>query len=158
MDDKNSADRGINKKRNIVIVAGAVVLLAVFVPSVLFFILSGSRKTEDPSSDKTLEEPVLPAYIEIPPLLINLNSPTGTRYLRLRLQLELESQADVPLAETAKPRIVDALQTYLRQVNAEELRGAAGTQKLQTDLLGLVSSVEHHFTVKHVLIQEMLVQ
>jgi len=54
------------------------------------------------------------------------------------------------------PRIVDALQTYLRQLSPDDLRGAAGTQKLQTDLFGVVNVIDHHLPVKDILIQILI--
>lgn len=136
----------------------AFVLIAVIAACLYLFVFSGN----DPEAEQKkaeIEDVVLPpAYVEVPPLMVNLNNASGTRYLRLRLQLELVSQTDVPAVEAAMPRIVDGLQTYLRQLSADDLRGAAGTQRLQTELHGLVSSIDHHLNVKDILIQEMLIQ
>ena len=159
MNDIASAAPEKKGNRKVFLVGGLAIVLVVAIATGLYVFMFSGKDAQVEQEKAAIEEIVSPpAYVEIPPLMINLNSTTGTGYLRLRLQLELGSQEDLPLAQAAMPRIVDKLQTYLRQLEADDLRGAAGTQKLQTELLGLVSSVDHHMTIKDILIQEMLVQ
>lgn len=159
MKDIASAAPEKKNNRKVFLVSGLVLVLVVVVAVSLYIFMFSGKGVEADQQKAEIEEVALPpAYVEIPPLMVNLNPSTGTGYLRLRLQLELGSQEDLPLAAVAMPRIVDRLQTYLRQLSADDLRGAAGTQKLQMELLGLVSSIDHHMTVKDILIQEMLIQ
>ncbi len=143
-------------KKKLMIIAVASVLLVAAIGGGAFVFLTGEK--EAPVEKEEVVEAGPPAFVEIPPMMVNLNSSSGPRYLRLRLLLELENAESVPAAEIVLPRIVDALQTYLRQLNPDELNGSAGPQKLQAELIGVVNSIDHHLPVTGILVQELLVQ
>ena len=67
---------------------------------------------------------------------MNLNS-QGRRssFLKISLSLELSDPADIPRIESVLPRIVDAFQTYLRELRPEDLRGSAGLYRLRRGCL-----------------------
>jgi flagellar FliL protein len=98
-------------------------------------------------------------FLEIPNLIVNLNSPEGQqRYLRLSVQLELASEADKHAVETVMPRVVDQFQTYLRELRVKDLRGSQGIYRLQMELLARVNAAAYPVEVKDVLFQEILIQ
>ncbi len=98
-------------------------------------------------------------FIEIPTMLVNLSSNDGTpRYLRLTVQLELNSSADYAAVEAVIPRVVDQFQTYLRELRVKDLRGSAGIYRLQMELLWRVNQAAAPVKVKDVLFQEILIQ
>lgn len=99
------------------------------------------------------------AFIEIPTMIVNLNSPEGSpRYLRLTVQLELEDPADKPAVEAVIPRVVDQFQTYLRELRVKDLRGSSGIYRLQMELLWRVNQAAAPAKIKDVLFQEILIQ
>lgn len=79
-------------------------------------------------------------------------------YLKLVVELELESEKDKAAIEDLKPRIVDNFQTYLRELRLDDLRGSAGLYRLREELLFRVNDAVHPIKVKDVLFQQMLVQ
>jgi flagellar FliL protein len=98
-------------------------------------------------------------FLEIPTMIVNLNSPDGTpRYLRLRVQLEMENSSDKAAVEAVIPRVVDQFQTYLRELRVRDLRGSAGIYRLQMELLWRVNQAAYPTEVKDVLFQEILIQ
>lgn len=98
-------------------------------------------------------------FLEIPPMIVNLSSEDGTpRYLRLSVQLELESQEDLHAVEGVMPRVIDQFQTYLRELRVKDLRGSAGIYRLQMELLWRVNQAAAPVEVKDVLFQEILIQ
>lgn len=98
-------------------------------------------------------------FLEIPNMLVNLASSDGQpRYLRLSLQLELESAEDMHAVEAVMPRVVDQFQTYLRELRVKDLRGSAGMYRLQMELLSRVNAAAYPVEVKDVLFQEILIQ
>ncbi|MCB9982308.1 MAG: flagellar basal body-associated FliL family protein [Rhodospirillales bacterium] len=98
-------------------------------------------------------------FIEIPTMLVNLSSNDGTpRYLRLTVQLELQSPGDYGAVEAVIPRVVDQFQTYLRELRVKDLRGSAGIYRLQMELLWRVNQAAAPVKVKDVLFQEILIQ
>lgn len=99
------------------------------------------------------------AFLEIPTMIVNLNSPDGNpRYLRLSVQLELMNAGDKAAVEAVIPRVVDQFQTYLRELRVKDLRGSAGIYRLQMELLWRVNQAAAPIEVKDVLFQEILIQ
>lgn len=98
-------------------------------------------------------------FLKIPDMVVNLNSDDGTpRYLRLSVQLELKSSADMEAVEEVMPRVVDQFQTYLRELRIKDLRGSAGIYRLQIELLARVNQAAYPVEVQDVLFQEVLIQ
>ena len=98
-------------------------------------------------------------FLEIPNMIVNLSAEGGdTRYLRLSVQLELESQGDMMAVEAVMPRVVDQFQTYLRELRVRDLRGSQGIYRLQMELLSRVNAAAYPIEVKDVLFQEILIQ
>jgi flagellar FliL protein len=98
-------------------------------------------------------------FLKIPDMIVNLNSEDGTpRYLRLSVQLEFKSAADMAEVEKVLPRVVDQFQTYLRELRVRDLRGSAGIYRLQAELLARVNQAAYPVEVQDVLFQEILIQ
>ena len=99
------------------------------------------------------------AFLQIPNMVVNLNSDTGEqRYLRLSIQLELKSAEDMEKVKAVLPRVVDQFQTYLRELRLSDLRGSKGIYRLQMELLARVNQAAAPVQVKDVLFQEILIQ
>ena len=98
-------------------------------------------------------------FLEIPNIIVNLNTEDGQpRYLRLSVQLELNSSKDKKEVEAILPRVIDQFQTYLRELRVKDLRGTAGIYRLQIELLSRVNAAAYPVEVKDVLFQEILIQ
>lgn len=110
----------------------------------------GGKKGEEGAGD---------AFLEIPPMIVNLNSEDGTpRYLRLSVQLELYDPYDSAEVQGVMPRVIDQFQTYLRELRVKDLRGSSGIYRLQTELLWRVNQAAAPVKIKDVLFQEILIQ
>jgi flagellar FliL protein len=100
-----------------------------------------------------------PAFLAIPDMIVNLSSTDSQpRYLRLKVQLEMGSEADMVAVQAVLPRVVDQFQTYLRELRVKDLRGSAGIYRLQMELLSRVNAAAYPVVVKDVLFQEILIQ
>jgi flagellar FliL protein len=98
-------------------------------------------------------------FLPMPDIIVNLSTQGGQpRYLRLRVQLEMESQSDLEAVKAVMPRVVDQFQTYLRELREKDLRGSAGIYRLQIELLARVNAAAYPVEVKDVLFQEILIQ
>lgn len=98
------------------------------------------------------------AFFALPDFIVNLSSAGGSRFLKLRVQLELKDEADLAAIEAITPRVIDQFQTYLREMRVEDLRGSAGIYRLRQELLYRVNIAAHPVKVTDVLFQEMLIQ
>lgn len=104
-------------------------------------------------------DPLAIVFVDMPDLIVNLQSDTPRmRFLKLRVSLEVAGE---PTAETVRqlmPRVMDSFQSYLRALTVEEVRGAAGMQRLKEELIARVNLALEPTQVSAVLLKEMLVQ
>lgn len=98
------------------------------------------------------------AFFPLPDLIVNLSSNSGSRFLKMKVQLEIEDATKLPEIEAVTPRVIDQFQTYLREMRVEDLRGSAGIYRLRQELLYRVNIAAHPVKVTDVLFQEMLIQ
>ncbi len=104
-------------------------------------------------------DPSLLVFHELEEMIVNLNS-TGKqkRYLKLKVQLELEDEEMASSVTGLIPRVIDQFQVYLREVRPEDLQGAAGLYRLKEELLIRINTSIQPLKVNDVLIKEFIVQ
>lgn len=96
-------------------------------------------------------------FYELPEMLVNINSEDGeTKYLKLKLVLELEDEALIETLDARLPRVVDQYQTFLRELRVEDLSGSAGMYRLRHELLRRVNLAVAPAQVNNVLVDEIL--
>ena len=104
-------------------------------------------------------KPVPPSYVDIPEMVANLNSNSHKpSYVKLSARVEVPKPEDVEKVKAALPRLQDMMQTYLREMRPEELRGSAGTYRLREELLVRANTAVAPAKVSDVLFTQMLVQ
>ena len=150
-------------KKILMFVVAPVLLLAIG-GGVYFFLLAGG---EDPGAAAEKEatakaEAAKPVFFEVPDILVNVASNAGKPvFLKLAVSLELEEgsgeEATAQL-EPVMPRVVDQLQTYLRELRIEDLSGSAAMFRLKEELLRRVNLAADPIKVKSVLFREMIIQ
>lgn len=148
----------------ILMIAGPLLLIGLVVGALFFFgILGGSEepKAEEPKPVETLAEQMHDVFTyNLPSMLINLRT-TGRRtsFLKVTIVLEVKGSEEVKNElELLKPRFVDQFQTYLRELEVDDLQGSAGMQRLKEELLDRVNAVAAPIKVQNVLFAEFLVQ
>ena len=92
-------------------------------------------------------------------MVVNLNT-SGRRQsvLKIKVALELASQADLVRVQAVIPRVVDNFQTYLRELRVDDLNGSAGLYRLREELLTRVNVAVQPAKVNAILFKEMLIQ
>ncbi len=98
------------------------------------------------------------AFLDIPDIIVNLQSDDQPHFLRLKVKLELKNEKDLAAVETVVPRVIDQFQTFLREMRMQDLRGTAGIYRLRQELLYRVNIASKPVVVQDVLFQEILVQ
>lgn len=100
-----------------------------------------------------------PQFMEIPDLIVNLNSTSSQpRFLKLRVQIEVKNPQDLAAVQAVAPRVIDHFQTYLRELRVQDLKGSAGIYKLRQELVRRVNAAAYPVAIKDVLFQEILIQ
>ncbi len=165
----------------VLIIVGVLVLVGAIVGGLFAFGVIGGKKHPAATDDAAASDSATPGgegkaaeaekkedkkekagksvFYDLGEIMVNISG-DGRRqtYLRLVVQLELESEADKAAIENLKPRIIDNFQTYLRELRLDDLRGSAGLYRLREELLFRVADAVHPIKVKDVLFQQMLVQ
>jgi len=110
-------------------------------------------------SEDTAQPPKV-AFLELPDVVVNLANPGGDRaqYLRVKIVLELPDAAMTPQIQPLMPRVMDAFQTYVREMRATDLDGSAGLYRLREELTRRINAAVEPARVNAVLFKELLVQ
>lgn len=152
-------------KKKLLMLAGSGILLVAGSLGGLFFTgmldgvlgsATGSGAAGSETAEATRPDPV---FYELPDIVVSLN--TGerkSRFLKVRVNLELNTMEDVPQIERVMPRIMDHFQVYLRELRLEDINGSAGTFRLREELLKRVSASASPAQVTDVLFVEMITQ
>ena len=149
------------KKFLLIAGASALVLVLGLGAGAYFFFFSGSsddHKTKVAAGAAPLVAPQV-AFFDMPDIVVNIQTAAGTpAYLKLSVSLELDGADEKPGLQALMPRIVDQFQSYLRELRVDDLRGSAGVMRLKEELLRRINVAAAPFSVRDVLLKEMIVQ
>ena len=138
----------------LIIGAAALLLIGGGVGAYFFFF-------SHPHEAKAENPAVKPAvFVDLPEILVNLSNPSAerTQYLRIKVVLELPEQKMVEQITPIMPRVMDAFQTYLRELRPSDLDGSAGLYRLKEELTRRVNVSIAPARINAVLFKEIVVQ
>ena len=138
----------------IIAAAGLLVLVGGGAGSYFFF-FAGHK------AEKAEAPPVKPAtFVDMPDVLVNLaaGSSDHAQYLKVKIVLELPDANVVPQIQPLMPRVLDAFQTYLRELRPSDLDGSAGLYRLKEELTRRVNVAVAPNRVTAVLFKEIVIQ
>lgn len=110
---------------------------------------------------KPAHEAAKPAvFVDLPDVLVNLANSGRQRaqYLKVKITLELPDQSLVDKIKPLMPRVMDAFQTYLRELRPTDLDGSAGLYRLKEALTRRVNAAVAPNHITAVLFKEIVVQ
>jgi flagellar protein FliL len=114
-----------------------------------------------PAHEKSAQEAAKSAiFVDLPDVLVNLSNPGGdrTQYLKVKIVLELPENGVVAQIQPLMPRVMDAFQTYLRELRPTDLDGSAGLYRLKEELTRRVNAAVAPNHITAVLFKEIVVQ
>ena len=137
------------------LIGGAAVLLLAGAGAggYFFFARPAEHKVETPAV-----KPVV--FVDLPEILVNLSNPGAdrTQYLKVKVVLELPEQKMIEQITPIMPRVMDAFQTYLRELRPSDLDGSAGLYRLKEELTRRVNVAIAPSRINAVLFKEIVVQ
>ena len=149
--------KSANRKRIKLLIGGAGIVAAVVVGAGLWF--EGAFSSSHGSNDTKTAASSQPTFVETPEMVTNLDAgPHRLSFVKVQCKIEVANPADAPPLTAAMPRIVDMIQTYLRETRPEELRSDAGTYRLREALLLRATLASPNSKVKDILFEELIVQ
>lgn len=95
------------------------------------------------------------AFVPLEPIMISLPPGASARHLRFSAQIEVEPGMTAEVAALS-PRIVDALNTYLRAVDVRDLENPAALPRLRAQMLRRVQVVAGAGRVRDLLVAEFI--
>ncbi len=101
-----------------------------------------------------------PAFLDLPDVLVNLSNSGNGRasYLKAKITLEISEQKVADEIKPVLPRVLDAFQTYLREMRQSDLEGSAGLYRLRDELTRRVNLAVAPNKINAVLFKEIVVQ
>ena len=100
-------------------------------------------------------------FVDLPEVLVNLSNPGAdrTQYLKVKIVLEAaRPEDDRRRSQPMMPRVMDAFQTYLRELRPTDLDGSAGLYRLKEELTRRVNAAIAPSRINAVLFKEIVVQ
>lgn len=98
-------------------------------------------------------------YYELPEMLINIQSTSKRKpYLRMAVKLEVHEEKIEPKLDLIKPRMIDAIQMYVRELRVDDLEGSAGSQRLKQELLKRINALSGPIKVHDILFGVFVIQ
>jgi flagellar FliL protein len=137
------------------LIAGGALLVLVGGGGGAYFMLA------KPADNKAAAPPVKPAvFVDLPEVLVNLAGTSGerTQYLKVKIVLELSDDKLKEQLQPVMPRVMDAFQTYLRELRSTDLDGSAGLYRLKEELTRRVNLSIAPSRINAVLFKEIVVQ
>lgn len=102
-----------------------------------------------------------PTFLDMPEVMVNLSSggqSERTQYLKVKIVLELPDALLTQQIQPLMPRVLDAFQTFLRELRPTDLDGSAGLYRLKDELTRRVNATIAPNRVNAVLFKEIVVQ
>jgi len=148
--------RGFLSRKLIIIAAAGLLVVGGGAAGAYFFLFSKAPHEEKP----VVVAKAPPAFFDLPEVLVNLQSPGNGRssYFKAKIVLELEDQKLVEQVKPLIPRVMDAFQTYLREMRPSDLEGSAGLYRLRDELTRRVNLAVAPAKINAVLFKEIVVQ
>jgi flagellar FliL protein len=149
--------KGFLSKKLIIIAAAGLLVLGGGGGGAWFFLFKTEHHEEKPAP--VAAKP--PAFVDMPEVLVNLSG-TGNngraQYLKAKIVLEVTDQKIADDIKPVLPRVLDAFQTYLREMRASDLEGSAGLYRVRDELTRRVNLAVAPSRINAVLFREIVVQ
>ncbi len=152
-------EEGAPKKSKKKIIILGILALVVLVGGAGGAYFAGLFGGGDEHATKAEEGAAKAVFYTMPEFLVNLNA-TGksSSFLKTTIILELQNQTDVLTVEANLPRLMDAFNTYLRELRSSDLAGSAGIQRLREELLLRSNKALAPTKINDILFKEIVVQ
>ncbi len=120
-----------------------------------FYFFKGSEHKEEA---KPAAKPAI--FVDLPDVMVNLSNVANerTQYLKVKIVLEVSTPEVVTEIQPLMPRVLDAFQTYLRELRPTDLDGSAGLYRLKEELTRRINDAVSPNRVTAVLFKEIVVQ
>jgi len=146
-----------------VVLVGMVFALLIFAPGVVPFL--GEKPADQTASDQALEEKggtkgadTLGVLYAMEPFIVNLVDPNVQRYLKLKIELELNNKPVQSEIDLRMPQIKDSLLVLLSSKSFNDIKTVEGKMRLRMEIISRINNFLTEGRVKNVYFTEFVVQ
>ena len=98
-------------------------------------------------------------YYDLPHIMANLNPGSATpSFIKTTVTVEAPSQEVVNRLQAIQPKVMDIINTYIRELRPSDLKGSAGIYRLRDELMLRVNKALYPDKVNNILFKEILIQ
>lgn len=133
----NSAAAPAQAKSKKLIVIGALVAVLVVAVAAVLLVMTNQQSQGDPygSDAPAKAAPVVPTFLPLENMVVNLADQGGDRFAQIGITLELQDEATASLVKQYMPSIRNGILMLVSQRTADELLLREGKEKLAADIL-----------------------
>lgn len=102
--------------------------------------------------------PVIGEMLVMEPFVVNLADPKGKRYLKVKIELELENKEAVDKATKVSPKLRDMVIMMLTSLGFEEVMTPEGKIRVRDELLERFNEIMRPDHIKNIYFTEFVVQ
>lgn len=149
-----------SKKKLLIIVAAAVLVLGGGGTTAVLMLSGGhgAAAEAEPAAPAHGEEGK-DAFIDVPPMIVNLRSPDGAaHFLKVHVMLVPGPKAGGEALKNQLPQLLDAYQPFLRELRPEDIAGSAAVFRIKEALLVRSRDALGDGMVDDILIQDLVQQ
>ncbi|MDX9714369.1 MAG: flagellar basal body-associated FliL family protein [Dissulfurispiraceae bacterium] len=112
--------------------------------------------SSDKKDEVKKEEPS--AMLVMEPFVVNLYDPSGARFLKVSIQIELASAAILEIAKTKTPQLRDSVITLLTSKTADAVMSPEGKLQIKDEISLRATQVIGEKSVKNVFLTDFVMQ
>lgn len=160
-EEDSGSEKQKSKKKKIIIIGVLAMLLIIGGAAGAYFggFIGGEKKVENAEIGADGQPVEKAVFYTLPEFLVNLNAKgkSNASFLKTTVILEVAHKADITKIEANLPRMIDAVNTYLRELRPSDLAGTSGIQRLREELLLRANKTLGDVKINDVLFKEIVV-
>ena len=156
--EKKEKEEKKGGKKLILFILIGLVILAGAGAGAYFFLFAKSAPPPEEEEPQKEPEPQVGPFLQLDPFIVNLADPTGHRYLRAKITLELADDKALQRTNERIPQINDAIIMVLSSKTVEEVLSPEGKLELRLELIRKLNDLLGPNTVKNIYFTQFVVQ
>ncbi|MEO1928569.1 MAG: flagellar basal body-associated protein FliL [Nautiliaceae bacterium] len=163
--EESSENKGNNSKLLLIVIIVLLLILLIVGGLVAYFLLSGDDNPEQPQETQKVEKKrEVKNMTEIGPIypldqfIVNLVSNNANRYLKCKIDLELDSPELQQEVDKKLPAIRDLVIRILSSKSVEEIQTAKGKEKLKEEIKRKINEILSTGEIRNVYFTEFVIQ
>lgn len=150
--------KGGGKKFLIFIILGVVLLLGAGAAAYFLLFSKSSPPPEEEQVPVKPDKPEVGPFLQLNPFVVNLSDPTGRRYLRVKIVLELKDDEALSEANDRIPQINDTIILVLSSKTVEEVLAPEGKAELRFEIMNKLNQLLGPGKIRGVYFTQFVVQ